>query len=341
MKRKTPFIIAEAGVNHNGDIKLAKQLIDIAHQAGADAVKFQTWKPGEITGRFAVKVAYLENSTPEDESRFELSNRLCLPYDAFRELKLYCDNFGIQFLSTPDGFDSLNFLVDELDMPIVKIGSTELNNIPFLEAIGRKQRPVILSTGLGVLGEVDAAVRALQKTGGVDLSVTILQCTSQYPAPVEEMNLKVLQTYAQAFGVPVGLSDHSIGNEASIAAVALGASVIEKHFTIDREMEGPDHAASLTPGELKNFVEALRRVVRMLGSGVKSPTPSEQANMIGIRRSVVAARDLEVGAVLKLSDLAFKRPGTGIAPAYGELLVGRRLARGLIEDEPIQWKDIL
>jgi N,N'-diacetyllegionaminate synthase len=264
-----------------------------------------------------------------------------LPYDAFRELKLYCDNVGIQFLSTPDGFDSLNFLVDELNMPIVKIGSTELNHISFLEAIGEKRRPVILSTGLGTLAEVANAVSALKQGGGADLPITILQCTSQYPAPAEEMNLRVLQTYKQAFDLPVGLSDHSSGIEASIVAIALDASVIEKHFTLDRDMEGPDHAASLTPDELKKFVAVLRRGLTMLGSSVKSPTLSEQANMKGIRRSVVAARDLETGTILELSDLICKRPGTGIAPPYSELLVGRKLVRSLIEDEPIQWKDLL
>jgi len=341
MNIKSPFIIAEAGVNHNGDINLAKKLIDVAHKAGADAVKFQTWKPGELTGRFAIKVEYLETSTPEDESRFELSKRLCLPYDAFRELKSYCENVGIQFLSTPDGFESLNFLVDELDMPIIKIGSTELNHIAFLEAVGKKHRPVILSTGLGTLAEVDSAVTALRSGGGPDLPISILQCTSQYPAPSEEMNLRVIETYSKAFNVPVGLSDHSEGIEASIASVALGATIIEKHFTLDRTMEGPDHAASLTPTELNDFVIALRHISKMLGNGVKSPTQSEISNMEGIRRSVVAAHDLDVGSILQNSDLTCKRPGTGIAPPFIELLIGHKLTRSLVEDEPIQWKDLL
>ena len=260
MSNSIPYIIAEAGVNHNGDINLAKELIDVAYKSGADAVKFQTWKPGELTGEFSFKVNYLEKHTPESESRFELSKRLCLSYDDFRKLKLYSDKVGIQFLSTPDGFESLNFLVDELDIPIIKIGSTELNHILFLEAVGKKNRPVILSTGLGTLEEVHSAVNALRRGGGKDLPITILQCTSEYPAPPDEMNIYVIKTFLKTFNLPVGLSDHSFGLEAAIAAVTLGSSVVEKHFTLDREMEGPDHAASLTPIELKEFVSVLRRV---------------------------------------------------------------------------------
>jgi len=341
MNNTRPYIISEAGVNHNGDLVLAKQLIEVAKKSGADAVKFQTWKPGELTGRFAIKVSYLEKSTPEDESRFELSKRLCLSFDVFRELKLHCENIGIQFLSTPDGFESLDFLVDDLNMPMIKVGSTELNHLPFLKAVGKKHRPVILSTGIGTLAEVESALTALRSGGGIDLPITILQCTSQYPAPPDEMNLRVLETYAQAFNLPVGLSDHSSGMVASIAAVALGASVIEKHFTLDRKMEGPDHAASLMPNELGEFIEAINRVVLMLGSKVKAPTLSEQENMTGIRRSVVAARDIKLGSILCLSDLICKRPGTGISPPYIDFLVGHTLTRSLMEDEPIQWQDIL
>lgn len=340
MIRPFIFIIAEAGVNHNGDVLLAKQLVDAAHRAGADAVKFQTWKPGELTGRFAVKVPYLETSMPKDESRFELSRRLCLPYETFRELNAYCETVGIQFLSTPDGFESLDFLVDELNMSMIKVGSTELNHLAFLEAVGKKRRPVILSTGLGSLGEVEAAVEALRRTGGSDLPITVLQCTSQYPAPPEEMNLKVMKTFARAFDLPVGLSDHSTGYEASIAAIALGAAVVEKHFTLDRTMAGPDHAASLEPEELARMVGALRRVVTMLGNGLKRPTPSELRNMSGIRRSVVAARDLAEGTVLAIADLACKRPGTGILPEDMETLIGFRVNRAMALDEPISWADV-
>lgn len=334
------LVIAEAGVNHNGDIAIAKQLIEAARVAGADIVKFQTWKPGEVTGRFAFKVPYLQSSTPEDESRFELSRRLCLSYDSFRELRQHCDRVGIEFMSTPDGFDSLDFLVDELDMRRIKIGSTELNHIAFLEAVGTKRRPVFISTGLGTLAEVDQAVAALRRGGGSDLPITVMQCTSEYPAPQEEMNLRVLETYAKALQIPVGLSDHSTGYEASIAAVALGASVVEKHFTLSRTMAGPDHSASLEPTELAHFVGGLRKVVAMLGDGIKKPTPAELRNMSGIRRSVVAARDLPEGTVLAAADLGCKRPGTGILPADMHKLVGMRLNRAMAFDEPIAWADV-
>ena len=341
MKNSIPYIIAEAGVNHNGDINLAKELIDVAYKSGADAVKFQTWRPGELTGEFSFKVNYLEKHTPESESRFELSKKLCLSYDEFRELKLYCDKVGIQFLSTPDGFESLNFLVDELDIPIIKIGSTELNHILFLEAVGKKNRPVILSTGLGTLEEVHLAVNALRRGGGKDFPITILQCTSEYPAPPDEMNINVIKTFLKTFNLPVGLSDHSFGLEAAIAAVTLGSSVVEKHFTLDREMEGPDHAASLTPIELKEFVSVLRRVKIMLGDGIKAPTKTEIKNIEGIRRSVVANTNLKAGSILQMKDLICKRPGTGISPAEIQLLVGSKLKRDFVKDEPIKWEDIV
>jgi len=341
MSNSIPYIIAEAGVNHNGDINLAKELIDVAYKSGADAVKFQTWRPGELTGEFSFKVNYLKKHTPESESRFELSKKLCLSYDEFSELKLYCDNVGIQFLSTPDGFESLNFLVDELDIPIIKIGSTELNHILFLEAVGKKNRPVILSTGLGTLNEVHLAVNALRRGGGKNLPITILQCTSEYPAPLDEMNINVIKTFLKTFKLPVGLSDHSLGLEAAIAAVTLGSSVVEKHFTLNREMEGPDHAASLTPIELKEFVSVLRRVKIMLGDGIKVPTKTEIKNIEGIRRSVVANTNLKAGSILQMKDLICKRPGTGISPAEIQLLIGSKLKRDFIKDEPITWEDIV
>ena len=296
--KKPTYIIAEAGVNHNGSVISAKQLIDIAHEAGADAVKFQTWVPGELTGKFAFKVDYLDDSTPEEESRFELSKRLCLSYDAFRELKSYSDKVGIEFLSTPDGFKSLDFLVDELNIPIIKVGSTELNHISFLRAVGSKKRPVIISTGLGNEDEVGSAIEALRIGGGNNLPITILQCTSEYPAPAEEMNIYVIKKFAEKYNLPVGLSDHSTGFEATIAALALGSEVIEKHFTLDKNMEGPDHSASLSPEELKDFILAIRRTELMLGDGIKLPTKSEIKNIEGIRRSVVASRDLKSGTIL-------------------------------------------
>lgn len=332
------FIIAEAGVNHNGDISLAKRLIDVAFLAGADAVKFQTWRPGELTGRFAVKVSYLESSTPEDESRFELSKRLCLPYDAFRELKRYSESIGIQFLSTPDGFDSLTFLAGEMEMPIIKVGSTEVTHIPYLEAVGRVGRPVILSTGMSTLAEVEAAISALRRGGATE--ITLLHCTSEYPAPDEEMNLNAIRTLHDAFGLKVGLSDHSVGIEASVAAVALGAQVIEKHFTIDRTLPGPDHKASLDVDGLKQMVNSIRRIEKMLGDGIKRPTATELANMNGIRRGVVAAHQIDAGTRLTADMLVCKRPGGGVEPVHLPLLPGFVVNRALDEDEPLKWEDL-
>jgi N-acetylneuraminate synthase/N,N'-diacetyllegionaminate synthase len=334
------YVIAEAGVNHNGEVELAKRLVDAAHAAGADAVKFQTWMPDEIVGRFAQKVDYLAQHTDADEDFFDIAERWRLPYSAFAELKAYCEDVGIQFLSTPDGFQSLDFLVDELDTPFVKVGSTELTHLQFLTAVGRKQRPVIMSTGLGNLGEIETALAALRAGGGPDLPIVVLQCTSEYPAPPEEMNLRAMSTIAAAFGTPVGLSDHSMGFEAAVAAVALGACVIEKHLTLDRAMEGPDHQASADPQALAEQVAAIRRTRVMLGDGLKRPTPRERANMEGIRRSVVAARPLEAGCVLTADDIVCLRPGTGVPPGQLAILIGMRVNRPLQLHEPIRWEDV-
>ncbi len=329
------FILAEAGVNHDGDVDQAKRLADAALEAGVDAVKFQTWLPGECTGRFSFKVDYLKSTSPEDESRYELSNRLCLPYEGFKEIKAHCDKAGVPFLSTPDGFQSLDFLVDELDLPIIKIASTELTHVQYLEAVGAKKRPVLLSTGLGTLAEVEQAITALRASG--DPSITLLHCTSAYPAPADEINLRAMQTMSQAFNLPVGFSDHSGGLEASIAATALGARVIEKHFTLSRDLPGPDHQASLEPSELAELVKAIRNTEAMLGDGVKRPAPSEAENLTGIRRSVVAVSPLSAGTRLTRDMLTCKRPGTGLTPDLLEHLVGLTLTKGLEEDEPLTW----
>ncbi|HSP16251.1 MAG TPA: N-acetylneuraminate synthase family protein [Thermoanaerobaculia bacterium] len=332
------FIVAEAGVNHDGDAERARRLIDVAAEAGVDAVKFQTWRPGEITGRFTYKVGYLDSTTDAAETRYQLSCRLALPYPVFRELKAHAEKRGILFLSTPDGFDSLAFLVGELDMPIVKIGSSEVTHLQYLEAIGRTGRPAILSTGLSNLGDVEKAVAALRRGGAGH--IVLLHCTSEYPAPDAEMNLRAMVTLRNSFGLPVGLSDHSQGAEASIAAVALGAVVIEKHFTLDRSLRGPDHQASLDPAGLAELVVSIRRVESMLGDGIKRATATEIGNMNGIRRGVVAARDLQAGTVLTVDMLTCKRPAGGIEPEHLDRLIGLRINRDLAEDEPLAWRDI-
>ena len=332
------FIIAEAGVNHDGDLELAKKLVDAAVSVGADAVKFQTWQPGEITGRFAFKVGYLEETTDDAESRYELSNRLALPYEDFRQLHEYAERAGIRFLSTPDGFASLDFLVDELGMSMIKVGSSEVNHPQFLTAVGRKNLPVIMSTGLSTLGEVEDAVACVRTH--CQSPIVVLQCTSEYPAPDDEINLRAMATLRDALKLPVGLSDHSTGSEAAIAATALGAVVIEKHFTLDRSLPGPDHRASMDPDQLRALVQSIRTTERMLGDGLKAPTPSENRNRAGIRRSVVAARDIKAGTCLDQRMLTCKRPGDGIAPSELDTLVGMTLNRDLAEDEPIKWTDL-
>ena len=332
------FFIAEAGVNHNGDVGLAKELVDAAAEAKADAVKFQTWKPGELTGKFAFKVGYLEETTDNAESRYELSNRLALPYDDFREIKAYADKRGILFLSTPDGFESLDFLVNELDMPYIKVGSTEVTHVQFLEAVGKMQRPVILSTGLSNLNEIEKAVAAVMRHAAPPLAV--LQCTSEYPAPDEEINVLAMKTIADALSLPVGFSDHSRGMTAAIMAATMGAQVIEKHFTLDKKMQGPDHLASMEPQELSTLISAVKSVVTLMGNGVKTPTPSELRNMTGIRRSVVAAEAIPAGTVLTSAMLTCKRPGTGILPEDLDSIVGKKTTRDLADDEPLSWNDV-
>jgi N-acetylneuraminate synthase/N,N'-diacetyllegionaminate synthase len=335
---KRVFVVAEAGVNHNGDLRLAKKLIDAGARAGVDAVKFQTWRPGEIVGAFCHKVGYVEKASASRESMEELIARLCLPFAAFRELKAHAKKRGVGFLSTPDGFESLAFLAGKLAMPLIKVGSTEVTHPQFLEAVGRYGRPVILSTGMSDLAEVRAAVAALRRRGRPP--IVLLHCTSEYPAPVDEVNVRAMVTLREAFGLPVGLSDHSLGSEAAIAAVALGACVVEKHFTLDRSLPGPDHASSLDPGELAALVASIRKTERLLGDGKKRMTPSEKRNVTGIRRSVVAARPLAKGTVLAATMLACLRPGTGIAPADLDRVVGMRLVRDLEQDEPLTWRHV-
>ncbi len=333
--RDRTFIIAEAGVNHNGDVETAMRMVDAARESGVDAVKFQTWKPGECTGRFAFKVDYMKE---DGESRYEMSNRLALPYPDFRTIQKHCDRCDIMFLSTPDGFDSLDFLVDELDVPIIKVGSTEITHLEFIEAVAKKGRPVVLSTGLSTLDEIGKCVDLIRKHN--DAELVLLQCTSEYPAPDDEVNVRAMVTLAETFGCRVGLSDHSLGPEAAIVAVTLGASVIEKHFTLDKMLPGPDHKASMEPAELAALVESIRKAEKLLGDGEKKPAPSELKNLAGIRRGIVAARDLEKGTVLAKNMLAAKRPFSGIEPFEINKVLGRTLRRDLAADEPLKWNDL-
>jgi N,N'-diacetyllegionaminate synthase len=281
------LIIAEAGVNHNGSIDLAVQLIDAAKASGADAVKFQTFRADRIATRSAEKANYQQRQAADGESQFEMLQRLELDAAAHRRLFDYCRKTAIQFLSSPFDIQSID-LLDTLEVPLLKIPSGEITNLPFLERIAAKGRPVILSTGMSTLGEVEEAVQVL-RAGGVS-EITLLHCVTEYPAPYAEINLRAMQTLKSAFGLPVGYSDHTPGIEIAIAAVALGAEVIEKHFTLDRSLPGPDHSASLEPKEFKQMVAAIRNVESALGDGIKKPALCELPNIPVARKSVVAAR---------------------------------------------------
>jgi len=330
------FIIAEAGVNHNGDIRLAHKLVDAAKEAGADAVKFQTFKAENVVSKLADKAEYQKETTNSKESQYEMIKKLELSFEDFVKIKDYCDKKDIIFLSTPFDYESVGFL--ESLVPLYKIGSGEITNLPFLEYVAKKGKPMILSTGMSTLGEVEEAVKTIINVTS-SLPLTLLHCVSNYPAKYEDVNLKAMLTLKEVFELPVGYSDHTLGIEIAIAAVALGAKVIEKHFTLDRGLPGPDHKASLEPDELKKMVKAIRNVEKALGSGIKKPAQSELKVMKVARRSLVAARDIRAGEVIKESDILIKRPGTGILPKFKEIIIGMRLTRDVKKDNPFDWED--
>jgi N,N'-diacetyllegionaminate synthase len=314
------FIIAEAGVNHNGDLDLARRLIDAAVAAQADAVKFQTFITEESISRVAPQAAYQRENTGHSESQFDMVKRFELPLEAFGELKQYCERRGILFLSSPFDVQSVDFL-DRLNVVAFKIASGEITNLPFLSYVAAKKRPIILSTGMSYLVEVETALRTIRNAGPAP--VVLLHCVSNYPAAASDINLRAMATMATAFELPVGYSDHSNGIEVALAAVALGACVIEKHFTLDRDLPGPDHKASLEPDELANLVKGARTVEAALGDGRKQPAASEANTAAVARKSLVAARDIEKGATLTLESIAIKRPGTGLPPVMRDQVLGR------------------
>ncbi len=328
------FVIAEAGVNHNGSIKIAKKLIDVASQAGADAVKFQTFKAKNLVSKNAQKANYQKETTDEDESQYEMIKKLELDVDTHKELMRYCDEKEIIFLSTPFDLESIEIL-DELGLEIFKIPSGEITNLPYLRAIGRLKKRVILSTGMADLGEIEDALDLLVDFGTKRENITILHANTMYPTPMEDVNLRAMQTIASAFGVDVGYSDHTLGIEVPIAAVAMGARVIEKHFTLDRDMEGPDHKASLEPDELKAMVSGIRNIEKALGNGIKKPTPSEKPNIEVARKSIVAARDIQKGELFSENNITVKRPGSGITPMRWDEIIGRVAQRDYKTDELI------
>ena len=328
------FIIAEAGVNHNGDFDTALRLVDAAVEVGCDAVKFQTWITEKVYSRDkSIKPEYQKRTTSKDESEFDTIKQLELSYEDFGRIKNYCDKKGILFFSTPDEEDSADFLA-HLGVGLMKTASQDVTNTPFLRHVARLGMPVIFSTGACTLVELAEGVETILAETN---ELIILHCISSYPAPVEEMNLLLIQNLHRMFGCPVGLSDHSLGAEAACAAVALGARVFEKHFTLDKSMSGPDHQASLDPMEMRNYCQTLRSIRASLGDGVKRVMPSEQNTRKAFRRFMVAARNLPAGTVLREQDICFKKVVDGIAPRNYDLVIGSQIIEDIPEDTVIKW----
>jgi N,N'-diacetyllegionaminate synthase len=336
---KRVLIIAEAGVNHNGDLEIARKLVDAAVDAGADVVKFQTFKSERIASKHAQKAEYQKKTTGAAESQLDMLRKLELSEEHHHELIQYCKKKNISFLSTPFDLESVDLLAS-LGLDTFKIPSGELNNLPYLEKIGKYNRKVILSTGMADLGEVESNINVLLKAGTARENITLLHCHSEYPTPMHVVNLSAMITMREAFKLQVGYSDHTEGIEIPIAAAALGATVIEKHFTLDRNMEGPDHKASLEPHQLKAMVQAIRDIEAAMGDGIKTPSPIELKNKTVARKSIHAARDLKKGTVIREEDLTMKRPGDGISPMQMRELVGRKLIADIEEDQKISWSHI-
>lgn len=329
------LIIAEAGVNHNGDLQLAKQLVRAAAEAGADLVKFQSFVTSKSISKTAPKANYQKASTDPKESQYEMVRKLELSHADHLALLAECKEHGIGFFSTAFDFESYDMLV-ELGVDLVKVPSGELTNLPYLRYVSRHGFPLILSTGMAGIGEIDAALDVIEAAGTPRSKVTILHCTTEYPAPMADVNLKAMQTLHAAFGTPVGYSDHTQGIEIPIAAVALGATIIEKHFTLSRSMPGPDHQASLEPQELAAMVRGIRNVEMALGDGMKRPSASEIKNKAVARKSIVASRPIRAGDLFSEDCLSTKRPGTGISPMRWDEVIGRTARRDFAEDELIE-----
>ncbi len=328
------FIIAEAGVNHNGSVELAKRLIDVARNAGADAVKFQTFKAENLVSKNAQKAAYQKQTTDADESQFDMIKKLELDLNTHKELMDYCQKIDIMFLSTPFDHESIELLYD-LGLEIFKIPSGEITNLPYLREIGKRNKKVILSTGMANIGEIENALDALIHAGTMKENITVLHANTMYPTPMEDVNLKAMNTIGNTFDVAYGYSDHTLGIEVDIAAVAMGATIIEKHFTLDKTMEGPDHKASLEPEELKAMVWAIRNIELALGSSLKKPSRSEKPNMEIARKSIIAKQVIQKGEIFTEENLTVKRPGSGISPMRWDEIIGMQAHRDYDKDELI------
>ena len=328
------FIIAEAGVNHNGSVELAKKLIDVASEAGADAVKFQTFKAENLVSKNAQKANYQKQTTNSDESQFDMIKKLELDVKTHKILMDYCKEKCIMFLSTPFDHDSIE-LLNDLGLEVFKIPSGEITNLPYLRHIGKLNKKVILSTGMADIGEIEDAMDILVNAGTKKENIIVLHANTEYPTPYEDVNLKATVTIGNTFDVAFGYSDHTLGIEVDIAAVAMGACCIEKHFTLDCTMEGPDHKASLEPDELKAMIKAIRNIELALGNGIKKPSVSESKNINIARKSIVAKVDIKKGEILSVDNLAVKRPGNGINPMRWDEVIGTVASKDYKEDELI------
>lgn len=335
MNSKSVIIIAEAGVNHNGDLNIAHNLVDAAADAGADYVKFQLFKAKNLVTRIADKAEYQKKATGKSESQYEMIRRLELTKDCHVKLKEYCDHKKIGFLSSPFDLESIEFL-DSIDIDFFKIPSGEIVNMPYLRKIARCSRPVVLSTGMSTLKEIQEALGTLIDNGILREHITILHCNTEYPTPIKDVNLKAMNTIEKELGVRIGYSDHTKGMAVPIAAVALGARVIEKHFTLDKNMEGPDHKASMNPTELKQMIESIRTIESCLGDGIKCPSPSEIKNLKIARKSIVAAKKIKKGEEFTENNIIPKRPGNGISPMCWDEVIGQTAKKDFLEDELIE-----
>lgn len=333
MKNKC-LIIAEAGVNHNGDVNLAYKLCDAAKEAGADVVKFQTWKTEAIITRNVAQAEYQQENAGVSESQFDMLKKLELTQDEFRKIKEYCDSIGITFASTADEAESLDFLVS-LGIPFIKIGSGEIGNVSYLRYIGNKKLPIILSTGMSSLADIDTSLQALREGGAED--ITLLHCTTSYPCSFENVNLNAMNTIRDAFKLPVGYSDHTLGNTVSIAAVAMGAKVIEKHFTLDKNMQGPDHKASSDLREFSSLVREIRNIEIAMGNGKKEVTNIEKEISKVVLKRIVAKRPVKQDQVITEDDICVKRNNTGIVCDKWDLIIGTTAKKNYVVDEGIEW----
>ena len=327
------LIIAEAGVNHNGNLDLALKMVDEAKRAGADIVKFQTAIPEKVISKYADKAEYQKKTTGNEESQLEMCKRIHLKLSDYDIIKKYCEEVGIEFLSTPFDLESIDYL-EKLGLRLWKIPSGEITNLPYLIKIAKTGKPVIMSTGMAELNEVEEAVNVLKENGAGE--ITLLHCTTEYPAPFESVNLRAMNTLREKVGTEVGYSDHTVGFEVAVAAAVLGASVIEKHFTLNHNMEGPDHKASLEPEEFEVMVNNIRLIEKALGDGVKQPAEAEKKNIAIARKSIVAAKDIKKGEVFTEDNITVKRPGSGISPMKWFEVLGTEAVRDFGEDELIE-----